>query len=192
MHHATQRKTDFSKKVCRRRLLLMFVGLFVFGVAGCGFNSPADATYTNLKKYPELYGRWKRTGLVDHFPASIPPHATDPKMFGTYPGAFQGSVLQLRLTLPPKEIEDLEKKWTSSAKHRFIGGDTNAHSREKDGVPTTFNYTDDNSTFDSTFTILVLDAQDRGESNLPWNHGTSKGFAISQKHQVVIYWCELW
>lgn len=192
MHHATQTKTDFSEMICGHRLLLTLIGLFAFGLAGCGFGDSADATYTNPKKYPELYGRWKRTGLVDHFPASIPPHATGVKMFGTYPGAFQGSLLQLRLSLPAKEIEDMEMQWASSAKRRFIGGDTNAHSREKDGVPTTNNYTDGNRTFDSTFTILVLDAQDRGESNLPWNHGTSKGFAISQKHQVVIYWCEMW
>lgn len=173
-------------------LRLTIICCILLFLISCESKSNDDYATTDIRQYPSLLSKWQPTGLVDHFPSSIPARAEEAKIFGTRPGAFQGSMLQLRLQLPLNEIFEIENNLRVPTTQRF-GTDHNTDQawREKD-FKTPIDYTGTGGAFDASFDLFVLYAKKSGSSDSPWNHGASKGLAISPKHQVVVYWCEIW
>jgi hypothetical protein len=149
---------------------------------------------TNTSRYREIrHQLWQSKNQIQHFPEQIPDDAKEISLAYSS-GQMQGSsFLQLRLKLPPEKIKKLLTQY-STAKYKYIGGDTNEHSNLLNGVPTTFFYTSNSGedSFPSSYEILVLDANDRGNSGFPWNHGDSYGVAIDSSASEIIYWVEEW
>jgi hypothetical protein len=67
-----------------------------------------EATATNQAEYPKLLAKWQPSGLVNHFPGTIPAHAAIVQFY-EYPGFQQGHAdMELKLKLPPAEIAAIE------------------------------------------------------------------------------------
>src|SRR4051812_27551860 len=59
---------------------------------------------TRVSAYPALLEDWSPTGLVGHFPRTIPTTATNVSV-AALPGFMQGSgFFQVRMKLPPQEV----------------------------------------------------------------------------------------
>lgn len=131
---------------------------------------------------------------IKHFPATLPNNSKDVKIAYS-PGFLQGgSFFQVRLKESPDKVKQLLSQYKSVAKYRYLGGDTNDHVNQPNGVPTTFFYTSETSTdsFPPSYEILVLDAQDQGKPGFKWNHGYSYGVAIDSSTSDIVYWSEQW
>ncbi len=172
------------------------------GVVGGGFfltqafNKKGETqTILDTSKYQSIrYNSWSNQAQIKHFPATIPNQATDVRVI-YYPGSSEyGRIFQLQMKLPEEEINQALFEYRDIAKHKYRGGDTNDHANQKNGVPTTFLYTRDlqAGTFPSTYEILVLNANNRGTSDFPWNHGDSYGVAIDKMALKIVYWAEEW
>jgi hypothetical protein len=150
---------------------------------------------TNTEKYGEIrYRVWSKPEIIKHFPESIPTDAKEVKMIYA-PGLTKGSsVLQLRYKLPSIRTDQLLLDYQKVAKHKYLGGNTNDHANQPQGVPTTFFYTTEleEQTFPPTYQILVLNARDRGTPNFKWQHGDSYGVAIDKFSSEIVYWAEQW
>jgi len=150
---------------------------------------------TDTSRYKEIRNQlWSNNNQVKHFPNEIPVDAKGVRIAYS-PGFLQGgSFFQIKLKQPPKKIEKLLSQYKNSAKHKYIGGNTNDHIKQPNGVPTTFFYTNDppGESFPATYEILVLDAADKGRPGFKWNHGNSYGVAINSSASEIIYWAEKW
>jgi len=156
---------------------------------------------TDISSYEKIRTEWSNSGLADHFPSAIPKSATNTRL-SYVPGFLQGGAhFQLRITLPPKDVEEIERKYAPLARHKYHGGDRMVHANEPNGVPTTFFYTNADSiskdsmphdTFPEYFSIYVLKANPAGTTGISWNHGSTAGIAISRQTNEVVYWCESW
>lgn len=150
---------------------------------------------TDRSRYKEIRNQlWSNNYQVKHFPNEIPTDAKSVRIAYS-PGFLQGSsFFQIRLKQPPKEIEKLLLQYRSSAKHKYMGGNTNDHINQPNGVPTTFFYTSDSPTesFPATYEILVLNTENKGRPGFKWNHGDSYGVAINSSASEIIYWSEKW
>ncbi|WP_413172359.1 hypothetical protein [Anabaena azotica] len=150
---------------------------------------------TDTLRYPEIRNyKWSDLNLIKHFPGSIPANAKAVHLAYS-PGLRQGSsFFQLRFQQPPEKIEKLLSQYSKSALYKYQGGDTNDHSNQPHGVPTTFFYTSGSGdeAFPKTYQILVLKAQDEGKSGFKWNHGHSYGVAIDSTASEIVYWVEKW
>ncbi|MEH2386727.1 MAG: hypothetical protein V7K14_13315 [Nostoc sp.] len=150
---------------------------------------------TDTSRYKEIRNQlWSNKDEVKHFPNEIPTDAKDVHLAYSPEFLPAGSFFQIRLKEPPKKIEKLLSQYSSSAKHKYKGGNTNDHINEPNGVPTTFFYTSDSHTesFPTTYEILVLNAEDKGRPGFKWNHGDSYGVAINSSASEIIYWSEKW
>ena len=159
---------------------------------GCGFGPPDKIT--NLADYPSTLQEWSSTGLVAHFPASVPPQAQNVR-FSALPGYLQGGAhLQLRMQLPADEVAAIEARLAMATTHVYDGGGVYDHyNKDQDNNwPTTSFHTADNprtsSDFPTHYKLYVLSATNRGS----WNHGKTTGAAISTKLNEVIYWADSW
>jgi len=173
------------------------------GVVGGGFfftqafnNKKETETLINISNYQDIrHTTWSNQTQINHFPAIIPSEAKDARVI-FYPGSPEyGRIFQLRMKLPESRIEKALNKYRNIAKYKFQGGDTNDHSNQENGVPTTFLYTNDlqAESFPSTYEILVLNANNRGTSkDFSWNHGDSYGVAINSTTSEIVYWAEEW
>ena len=180
--------------------LLSLVGV---GVVGGGFfltqafnNKKESEVIIETSNYQDIrYQKWSNQALINHFPAIIPSEAKDARVI-FYPGSSEyGKIFQLRMKLPEEQIQKSLDKYRNVAKYKFQGGDTNDHSNQENGVPTTFLYTAnlEAKSFPSTYEILVLNANNRGTSDdFSWNHGNSYGVAINSTNSEIIYWAEEW
>jgi hypothetical protein len=150
---------------------------------------------TNPLRYQEIRNQiWPDVEPIKHFPAQIPTDAKAVRMAYS-PGLMQGSsFLQIRFQQPPDKIQKLLSKYSKISQHQYQGGDTNDHSRQLNGVPTTFFYTSQSETqaFPNTYKILVLKAQNKGKPGFQWNHGNSYGVAIDSSASEIVYWAEEW
>jgi len=149
---------------------------------------------TDINEYPRLLGAWSPSALTEHFPPAVPT-TTRLARISSFPGFLQGGAhLQLRVQLPSEEVAAIDLKYSALATHTFQGGDTNDHSNQSDGVPTTFDYTNGtkDTEFHPSFRIYVLSARDEGSEGFPWNHGQNCGVAVSRERNEVVYWCESW
>ena len=181
---------------------IAFQSLGGVGVVGGGFfltqafNKKGETeTIINSSNYQDIrHNTWSNQTQINHFPATIPREATDVRVI-YYPGSSEyGRIFQLRMKLPKQQIQKSLLKYRDTAKHKYQGGDTNDHANQENGVPTTFLYSSDlqAGTFPSTYEILVLNANNRGTADFPWNHGDSYGVAIDKITSEIVYWAEEW
>lgn len=171
-------------------VVIAFVGLMIF----VWLMLPRETN--NLRKYHGLRAHWDQE-LIAHFPYPIPKSATLRK-FSHFPGFLQGGAhIQLRLAMPPKQIQELYERFLQKRTKSFYGGNTNMHMNEKDGMPTTFFKTGDidRMSFPDDFEIMIFDTvfpeSERPEGHY-WNHGKSHGVAISTNRNEIVYWAESW
>jgi hypothetical protein len=147
----------------------------------------AVAPIEDVARYPEVRAQFGDSELVRHFPAAIPPEATEAQ-FAYIPGFLQGAtVIQLRLRLPPEEVADLLAHYRPVAKSRSPN--------QLAGSPPTHFYTSGSAdhSWPATYEILVLDAQPQGTPpGSEWNHGYGYGIAVDSERSEVVYWAEEW
>jgi len=170
--------------------IVLFVGFGTFAY----FAIPRETN--SLRQYVQLRSDWDEE-LVGHFPREIPNSASLRK-FSHFPGFLQGGAhIQLRLRLPADQIRKLYSEFAAQRTKSFMGGDTNSHMNEKEGMPTTFFQTSDTKdrSFPDDYEIMIFDRV-LPESERPpgfyWNHGKSHGVAISTKRSEIVYWAESW
>ena len=147
----------------------------------------------SLRKYPSLRAKWDQE-LIAHFPQTIPKYASL-KKFSHYRMPGRGLAhIQLRLVLPPNEIEKLCARFAKERTKSFFGGDWSSHQSEKDGMYTTYFNTGeaDQRSFPDDYEIMVLDKAMSEEDRLALDHGHSHGVAISKRRNEVIYWAKVW
>ncbi len=161
----------------------------------------ARAEVTNIKKYEGILNEyWTEEhmgyrGMVSHFPRPIPKGAKN-VVFSFQPWFMQGGGhIQLRYSTDPKTIRALYEEFSQRKTKSFFGGNRNDHMNVEEGMPTTFfytNHTDDNE-FPDDYEIMIFDEvlKDRPEG-FYWNHGRSRGVAISRERNEIVYWAEVW
>ena len=181
-------------------IILLSLGSFGLVIGGFLINKAASKTkqlqpITDTSQYQEIRNhKWAELQQIQHFPSQIPPDAEVLQMAYS-PGLTPGSSsLQIRLKEPQTKIKNLLKQYKKISQHQYQGGNTNNHSNQPNGVPTTFFYTSDSETetFPSSYEILVLKAEDKSQPGAKWNHGNSHGVAIDVASSEIIYWAEKW
>ncbi len=179
---------------------LLFLGSV--GIIAGGFfireafsKSSGSKEITNTKRYREIRSQtWSNPQTIKHFPQNIPTEAKETSMIYS-PGLIKGSSsFQVRYKLPLTKIKKLLVDYQKVAQHKYLGGNTNDHANQPQGVPTTFFYTNqlEEQTFPPTYQILVLNARDRGTPDFKWQHGDSYGVAIDKFNSEIVYWAEQW
>ena len=200
--------------------LLPFILLLC--LTACGKITPMGGNAdTDPANYPKTVADWKKWGLAGHFPATVPESATR-VIFAAYPGFLQaGAWIQLRVELPPAEVRRIYDDAQKITREYHDGGDSYSHENGLDGqkrglLPSTSFYTSDSEItpdkrdpFPPDYRVFILDAQPykpRIEKNTntifselatppdrpDWNHGTSRGLAVSLPRNEVVYWAESW
>ena len=181
-------------------IILLSLGSFGLVIGGFLINKAASKTkqlqpITDTSQYQEIRNhKWADLQQIQHFPSQIPPDAEVLQMAYS-PGLTPGSSsLQIRLKEPQTKIKNLLKQYKKISQHQYQGGNTNNHSNQPNGVPTTFFYTSDSETetFPNSYEILVLKAEDQSQPGAKWNHGNSHGVAIDVASSEIIYWAEKW
>jgi hypothetical protein len=155
---------------------------------------------TDIQQYNEIrHHYWRdRDYLLQHFPETIPPEATDVQMYyvSTLVG---GNAFQLRFTLPPTETEKLLRHYRANridtvdlAANGFT--ETQDQLGQAQHIPTTHFYTSgtDNVQFPAAYEMIVLYAEASGSEENIWNHGASYGVAVDQVAANIVYWVEDW
>jgi hypothetical protein len=109
-------------------------------------NTTYSELITDTSRYREIRNQlWPGNDQVKHFPNEIPTDAKNVRIAYS-PGFLQGgSYFQVRLKQSPQKIQKLLSQYKSIAKHEYRGGNTNDHTNQPNGVPTTFFYTSDSS-----------------------------------------------
>lgn len=150
---------------------------------------------TDTSRYREIRTKlWSDLQEIKHFPLEIPTDAQGVNIAYS-PGLMQaGSFFQIRLKQSPEKIQKLLSHYKNISQHQYRGGDTNEHSNQPNGVPTTFFYTSNYAaeSFPATYEILVLKANNKGTPGFKWNHGDSYGVAIDSSASEIVYWGEKW
>ena len=166
-----------------------------FWISKATSNNKQLQLITDISQYPEIRNhKWTDIQQIQHFPGQIPNDSQVLQMAyasGLTPGS---SSLQLRIKEPQAKIKNLLTQYKKISQHQYQGGNTNTHSNQPNGVPTTFFYTSDaeTETFPSSYEILVLKAEDKSQPGAKWNHGNSHGVAIDVASSEIIYWAEKW
>lgn len=174
------------------RTLLITVGIVVgaclAGVTACvglvayQLNEQTKVT-TKVAAYPRLLRDWSETGLVDHFPKTIPADATDVSL-SVFPGFLQGSGwFQLRMKLPRKALEAIN----AQAAARAIRTCPDQCEMALDDpqlwmIPRLQAGPALVGDLEDEFTVYAF------ETDGDWNHHTGKGIAISLARGEVVYW----
>ena len=174
---------------------LALVAVFGFAWMIFSFNKALEPI-ESVGKYEEVLATWKTSGLIDHFPSSVPANAHNVK-FSSFPGFLQGGGhVQLRMELPAAEVKALYDHATKSAKQYQDGGNSVTLVNERDdGLWSTHPHTltEGSYEFPSDYRIFIFDAEPyETESGHDWNHGKSKGMVISLQRNEVLYYAEDW
>ncbi|MTJ47651.1 hypothetical protein [Dolichospermum sp. UHCC 0259] len=181
-------------------IILLSLGSFGLVIGGFLINKATSKTkqlqpITDTSKYQEIRNhKWADLQQIQHFPRQIPPESQVLEMAYS-PGITPGSSsLQIRLKEPQAKIKNLLKQYKKISQHQYQGGNTNNHSNQPNGVPTTFFYTSDSETetFPNSYEILVLKAEDKSQPGAKWHHGNSHGVAIDVASSEIVYWAEKW
>ena len=167
--------------------------LSCFLLVGCFGPPNVD---TSARRYPALLSEWKPLGLVDHFPDPLPPSASRIR-FSSFPGFLQGGAwIQVRMELPEREVKNIFDDAAEHARQHHDGGNSMTLLNERpDGLcSASFHTSDSNeSAFPADYRVFIFDAKPyRPGSESAWNHGTSKGIAVSLQRKEVVYWAERW
>ena len=152
-------------------------------------------TITDVSQYGSLLTRWEQVS-VNHFPASVPDQATNVRV-SYFPGFLQGGAhLQLRAEFPLNQLEAEHSRLSHSAIAKFVAGEVfplvpNVNYIK--GMPPPAFYAADKDTsliYPDDYIVFILSAE-HGDS-VPWNHGRTKGIAISPTRMELVYWVERW
>ena len=181
-------------------IILLSLGSFGLVIGGFLINKATSKTkqlqpITDTSQYQEIrHHKWADLQQIQNFPGQIPSDAQVLQMAYSPGITPESSSLQIRLKEPQAKIENLLKQYKKISQHQYRGGNTNNHSNQPNGVPTTFFYTSDSETetFPSSYEILVLKAEDKSQPGTKWNHGNSHGVAIDIASSEIIYWAEKW
>jgi hypothetical protein len=144
------------------------------------------------KPIRESFGNSKST---KHFPLDIPENATF-KRFAFFPGLLQaGAYLELRLRLPPTEIESLYQTYSGIATHRYFGV-APEDPTQRNNLPSASFATDDrpnpSGKFPLSYEVLVIEAIPGQSGGWIWNHGDMYGVAIDKNASEIVYWMSHW
>ena len=174
-----------------RSIKTIVFALLSFALIGCSVEPRIE---TSPQKYSTLITQWTPTGLVAHFPNSLPASASNIKL-SAFPGFLQGGAwLQVRLTLPSAEVSKIYDDATKIAKDFYDGGGVFKSVNSKvDGLPGTNFHTSDNQhapDFPDDYRIFVLAAQRPGGNT--WESGKCYGVVVSKQRNEVIYYAENW
>jgi hypothetical protein len=173
---------------------------YLFSALVLGGCLKPPAVETDRKKYEAIVSGWDSTGLVQHFPRAIPTNAKS-SAFAALPGYLQGGAwIQLRAELPADEVQKIYDEARQISRQHHDGGNATTHtSGSPDEImkrlPSTYFYTSgsEDETFPSDYRVFIFDARSYGtDSSFEWNHGTSRGVAVSLKRNEVVYWAESW
>jgi hypothetical protein len=150
----------------------------------------------SIDQYQDVLADWKGSGLIDHFPNSVPAEARNVK-FSSFPGFLQGGGhVQLRVELPEAEVKSLYEHATKIAKQHQDGGSSVTLINEReDGLSSTSPHTLAEGTyeFSDDYRIFIFHAEPyRKGSGHDWNHGESAGMVVSLQRNEVLYYAENW
>jgi hypothetical protein len=186
--------SSMGEHLSRRAPLLAALALAALGLAV--FMVPARSprligVITDISRYQEVRASFGGSPLANHFPEVIPPQATNVQI--TYvPGLFQGgTVFQLRLTLSPQRIADLQLQYEELATHIF-SSDYEPTSLNDVPIPILRSRPESPDDAQGEFQFLIIDAHPQGDPDFPWNHGYSYGVALSTNTSEIVYWTEDW
>jgi hypothetical protein len=183
--------------------IIVLLSLGSLGIVGGSFflrkafssSSSEPGVITDTSQYQEIRQQFLSDNEhIQYFPPELP-SGTQNVRIAYSNGVNQGSsYFQVRLKQSPEKIEKLLSQYRDLAKYQYLGGSTNDHANQPNGVPTTFFYTSDASaeSFPASYEILVLDAQDQGKPGFKWHRGKSYGVAINTSASEIIYWSEKW
>jgi hypothetical protein len=197
------------KNTRKRRIIYIVIGAILGAIVlFCAFGalvicwfmyafSQATSQNTNLDDYPKLLEELQSTGLVAHFPPTIPANSSAARLSAVSGFMSQGGGhLQIRYQLPASEIERLYEDAQKRAKDFYDGGHvfTAVNAPDKTDVTrkrlagTYFATTDNGDTsFPDDYRIFVFDAKSSGD-NVWWNRFTSYGVVISKQRNEIIYY----
>ncbi len=175
--------------------VLVFVVFSAFAWFAYSFNKALEPN-ESIDQYQKVLADWKASGLVDHFPSSVPASARNVK-FSSFPGFLQGGGhVQLRMELPEAEAKKLFEHATKTAKQHQDGGNSVTLINErKDGLSSTSPHTlaKDAFEFPDDYRIFIFHAEPyKAGSGHDWNHGESKGMVVSLQRNEVLYYAENW
>ena len=169
----------------------------VLGIAWVvyAFNKALDPV-ESVDQYEEMLSEWRPSGLVGHFPSSVPGAATN-VVFSSFPGFLQGGAhIQLRMVLPEAEVHRLYEHATKTAnQHQDGGNSVTLVNQRDDGLWSTNPHTlgDEVFVFPVDYRIFIFDAVPApGAAGHGWNHGESKGMVVSLQRNEVLYFAENW
>lgn len=161
---------------------------------GAFWNPFVPSEGSSIRRY-KAYRQAFPAHLVDHFPVDRPDTSADP-IVRHFPGFLQGGgYLQLRVRTTGESVRDLDAELRGKTDHIYSGGSKYTHLNHdpENAVPTTncrVARDDENAhEFPNHFTLYVLYAEHYSGG---WNHGQTKGTAVSLKTNEVIFWAENW
>jgi hypothetical protein len=194
------------RRATKRALLVVLVVAVSFFVAGWILRwlvSPYMTDITDPARYQSLladfgYPTPKSTSAavptIAHFPSTIPPTASTVRLYYRPHFMMGGTQLQLRFNLPAGQLAAIESAAQPLAKETHTGGEMfDAINNRTGNLPSAEFRNSANNGFaplPPDFQVYVLDAKDLTPGT--WNHGYSRGVAVSQKRSEVIYWLEDW
>ncbi|MDB4265427.1 hypothetical protein N9891_01615 [bacterium] len=174
--------------------LLLLLGLGFAWMVYSSVEGPEPVE--SIDQYQDVLADWKESGLIDHFPTSVPAEAGKVK-FSSFPGFLQGGGhVQLRMELPEAEVRTLYEHATKIAKQHHDGGSSVTLINEReDGLSSSSPHTLAKGTykFPDDYRIFIFHAEPyRKGSGHDWNHGESMGMVISLLRNEVLYYAENW
>ncbi len=151
---------------------------------------------TSVRRYEYVLDEhWQADELVNHFPRPIPPEASNVSFFFQPVLMQRGASIQLRMTLPPDTARKQYERFAGLRTKSFFGGDINDHMNAEEGMPTTFFFTSDTGErkFPKDYEVMIFDEvlKERPDG-FYWNHGQSRGVAISKLRNEIVYWAARW
>ena len=96
--------------------------------------------------------------------------------------------LELLITLPESQIDELWSQYSEMAQYQFTEEKTLNDIPE----PILFLIRDENHELNRKFSIFFIEAQPAGKKDFIWNHGTMYGVGINKTDLEVIYWLQYW
>lgn len=144
--------------------------------------------FLDVSRYSEVLDSFGSSSLVAHFPKKIPPEATKVR-FAYQPRIMQGAMfLELLMTLPESQIEELWIQYSGLPKYKFKGYKTIKDIPE----PILYLIRDQNHQINRQFSIFFINTQPAAKDDFPWNHGTMYGVGLNKMDLEVVYWLQYW
>jgi len=166
--------------------------LFFLGSAQVAVSTRA---ITDLSRYQEIRESYQDSPLIQHFPETFPPAATDIRLEYLPKFLQGGSHFIVSYILPSEQINEIRIQADEIAKYKYRTGESNQLTDElPDDIPKP-PFQIDTTTAESssqTYEVFILDVQAAGGAGSEWNHGYSYGIAIDDVARRVIYWHEYW